>query len=66
MNNYEYEITLNDNVMTFIRDHGECYGGKNRTQIDTEGKTGRSLRLHLTKHLGKRMSKAAAEQGFCE
>lgn len=58
-------IEQTGNVMTFIRDAGDCYGGERKTVIDTQGKQGRALRLHLTKHVGVQMSKAAAEQGFC-
>lgn len=58
-------IEQTGNVMTFIRDAGDCYGGMRKIEIDIEGKQGRALRLHLTKHLGKAASKAAADQGFC-
>lgn len=57
-------IEQNGNVMTFTRLAGDCYGNERKTEIDTEGKQGRALRLHLTKHLGKQISKSAAEQGF--
>lgn len=60
-----YQVEQTGNVMTFIRDAGDCYGGERKTVIDTEGKQGRALRLHITKRLGKVASKAAAEQGFC-
>lgn len=65
MNKYAIK-KIDENVLQFARDHGICYGGVKTTCIDTYGKTGRSLRLHLTKHLGREMSKAAAEAGFCD
>ena len=58
-------IEQTGNILTFTRGAGDCYGGERKTEIDTQGKQGRALRLYLTKHVGAQMSKVAAEWGFC-
>ncbi len=61
----EYEIYKNGDIITFERDHGECYGGLRKTNIDTEGKKDNELYAHIEDHAGAAFADAAREQGYC-
>lgn len=60
-----YEITKTDNILTFARDHCDCYGNTKKTHIDTEGKTGKSLYAHIKKHAGVSFAISAKDNGYC-
>lgn len=61
----EYSVSVKENIITFVRDHGECYGGERTTKIDTQGKTGKELYKRIKECVGADFAKAAKQQGFC-
>lgn len=61
----KYEVSKEENIITFVRDHGECYGGVRKTYIDTEGKTGSKLYAHIKEYAGAALAEAARKKGFC-
>jgi hypothetical protein len=61
----DYIISKNGKYMTFIRDHGECYGGEHKSVLDTYDLKGMALYDHIEEYLGKAPALAAERQGFC-
>jgi len=59
-----YEISRNNDILTFSKDHGDCYGNVHSTHIDCWGLKGTDLYNHIKEHAGKRMAIDALEQGF--
>lgn len=59
------EVSKEENIITFISDHGVAYGGERTIYVDTEGKTGRKLYEHIKEYAGVALAKAAKEQGYC-